>query len=143
MGTDKPLKNGLTRALAAERSLETLSRFFAFVNVWFVHIFFFMYHVRYMDSKKFRSSSSGKMRLPSAVLMIPKMKPSLSVDEKDLPELKDWKVGESYELSVTAKLVSLNGEGDKMTGRFEVSKVESDEEEDEDEADSSDDESKE
>lgn len=35
-------------------------------------------------------------------------KPTLSIDAKDLPGIKSWKIGETYELVVKAKVTSLS-----------------------------------
>ena len=61
-------------------------------------------------------------------------KPSLSLDAKDLPEIKNFKIGQTYTLTVEVKVISLSS-GDeyddydskdsKITrGRFRVTKVE-------------------
>jgi hypothetical protein len=39
-------------------------------------------------------------------------KPTLSLDAKDLPAIKDWAVGKTYEVTVKAKLVFMS-EGDE------------------------------
>lgn len=36
----------------------------------------------------------------------PKMIPTLRVDDQDLPAIRDWKVGQTYELSVKVKMIS-------------------------------------
>jgi hypothetical protein len=41
-------------------------------------------------------------------------KPTISVDATDLPALKDWQVGKTYELTVKAKLVFMS-EGDEYS----------------------------
>ncbi len=63
-------------------------------------------------------------------------KPSLSLDAKDLPEIKNFKIGQEYTLTVKAKVVSLSS-GDGYLGdyddereskvvraRFQITKVE-------------------
>ncbi len=63
----------------------------------------------------------------------------LNIDENDLPELKDWKVGEVYTFTVKAKLQSLrkndpslmaqgDEDADKMHADFVIEEVKSDEE---------------
>lgn len=58
-------------------------------------------------------------------------KPSLSVDARDLPVIKNWKIGQTYSLSVKVKMISIS-EGDeysdsddsKLTrARFRIVKV--------------------
>ncbi len=36
-----------------------------------------------------------------------RMLPSFSVTEKDLPEIKDWKVGKTYKLEIEVEVVSM------------------------------------
>ncbi len=51
-------------------------------------------------------------------------KPSMYISSKDLPELKKWKVGESYDLIVNVKQVSLSQNSDgTMNGTFEVQNI--------------------
>ena len=63
----------------------------------------------------------------------------LNIDENDLPELADWKVGEVYTFIVKAKLMSLRAndpslvaqgddDAEKMHGDFEIEEVRTDEE---------------
>ena len=35
-------------------------------------------------------------------------KPSLSLDARDLPEIKDWQIGKTYTITVQAKMVSIS-----------------------------------
>lgn len=53
-------------------------------------------------------------------------KPSLSIDSKDLPAIKDWKIGKTYELVVKVKLVNLSlGDGyDDYPSESDAPKVE-------------------
>ncbi len=39
---------------------------------------------------------------------MPQMKPCLYVSDKDLPEIKDWKIGEDYEIMVKVKMTSVS-----------------------------------
>lgn len=65
-----------------------------------------------------------------------KMPPSLSVSEDDLPEIRNWKVGNTYQVSVSMKQVSSSldndmmseGEhtGKKITARFHILNIKSD-----------------
>lgn len=62
-----------------------------------------------------------------------KMPPSLSVSEDDLPEIKNWKVGNTYQVMVNMKQVSsslgedmMNGqEKRKITARFHILEIKS------------------
>lgn len=66
--------------------------------------------------------------------------PSFTINEKDLPEIKDWKVGSEYELSIKVKMSSFQ-KGDMYstakenvakpaTAKFEITEVEVDSTED-------------
>jgi hypothetical protein len=50
------------------------------------------------------------------------MKPTLYISSKDLPEIKDWKVGESYDLIVNVKMTGVHqmSNGSQTEGTFEV-----------------------
>ena len=51
-------------------------------------------------------------------------KPTLYLTNKDLPEIKTWKVGESYDLIVSVKQVSLHDSGNgNMSASFEIQNV--------------------
>ena len=64
-------------------------------------------------------------------------KPTITISSKDLKELKDWKVGQTYPLTIKARLVDLEMprhepymmeddstfDKDEMKGRFEISEV--------------------
>lgn len=63
-----------------------------------------------------------------------KIPPSLTLNEKDLPEIKDWKVGETYHLEMDVKLVSQSNDSmmdNGMNARFEVQDVQVDDDADE------------
>lgn len=49
----------------------------------------------------------------------------LSIDEKDLPEIKKWKVGGGYHLTLDVRQLSTTkaDEGEGMRARFKVNKV--------------------
>ena len=58
-----------------------------------------------------------------------KMLPTFSLNEDDLPEIKDWKVGGEYEIFLRVKQTSLDsglgmpmmeGESKKLSERFQV-----------------------
>lgn len=79
-----------------------------------------------------KAAMKGMVHLPS----------KLNIDENDLPELKDWQVGQTYTLSVKAKLMSMkqndpmlmaegDSDADKIHAEFEVMGVKTDEEQDE------------
>lgn len=55
-------------------------------------------------------------------------KPHLHLDDKDLPEIKDWSVGKEYSFTVRAKMTSVNmreNEDDerKMSAGFEIQEI--------------------
>ena len=53
------------------------------------------------------------------------MLPSFRLTVKDLPEIKDWKVGKSYTLKLQVKQVSADEfENQPLAARFELEKVE-------------------
>jgi len=53
------------------------------------------------------------------------MLPSFRLTVKDLPEIKDWKVGKSYTLKLQVKQVSADeSENQPLAARFELEKVE-------------------
>lgn len=73
---------------------------------------------------------------------VEKMPISIMVDEKQLPDIKDWKVGQEYEMLVKAKMVSSNMDMESempmevgakptmnkkpiMSARFHISELES------------------
>lgn len=39
---------------------------------------------------------------------MPEMKPTVYVSDKDLPAIKDWKIGETYEMLVQVKMTSVS-----------------------------------
>lgn len=70
--------------------------------------------------------------------------PMLSINSDQFPEIKDWKVGETYELAVEVKMTSKH-EGQEYTfdkanaglvrASFDIKSVQTDEEEDASDAD--------
>lgn len=44
-------------------------------------------------------------------------RPSLCVDQEDLPEMADWKVGKEYTLTVKVKMEGKNSSMDHETGK--------------------------
>lgn len=62
--------------------------------------------------------------------IMPEYKETISFTEKQLPDLKDWKLGKVYRVEIQLKLVGTNIEewGEtkgKVRGRFEIQKVKS------------------
>ncbi len=54
------------------------------------------------------------------------MRPNLSIDEKDLPAIKNWVVGKKYKLIVEAEMTGMRKEeyGDKdMRAEFRINKI--------------------
>lgn len=68
------------------------------------------------------------IRVDVAPLNDYKPKPHLDVSSEDLPEIKDWKVGETYTIEVNAKMTSISeSEYDgkkKTTACFEIQTAE-------------------
>lgn len=52
-----------------------------------------------------------------------KMKPSIHLTDKDLPEIKDWKVGETYEVIMKIKMNSKMDFKKELSAGFEVSDI--------------------
>jgi len=77
------------------------------------------------DDKKHESK---EMAMP----VIHKMPPSLSVSEDDLPEIRNWRVGSTYNVKVKMKQVSsslddsMERESKKITARFHILEITSD-----------------
>lgn len=69
-----------------------------------------------MDMKKLSDAVDGKpMEMPSMV----------NLTEKDLPEVKKWRVGKTYQVMLTLKQVSSSSEySDQIEARFEIVKAE-------------------
>lgn len=60
------------------------------------------------------------------ISMPERMRPNLSIDEKDLSAIKNWQIGKKYKLIIDAELTSMNKEeyGDKdMRAQFRINKV--------------------
>jgi hypothetical protein len=53
------------------------------------------------------------------------VRPTLSLSTKDLPAIKNWKVGEEYRLEVIVKQQSLHQDEDGMRANFVIKKVSS------------------
>jgi hypothetical protein len=53
---------------------------------------------------KTRATSDGAMRINTPKYEKPK--PSFSIDEDELPEIKDWTFGKKYKLSLEVEMVS-------------------------------------
>ena len=51
------------------------------------------------------------------------MKPSFHLSSKDLPELKKWKVGKEYDLSLHVRQKGMHEMGKEMCADFEVLSV--------------------
>lgn len=47
-------------------------------------------------------------------------RPSFYVNGQQMPEIKDWEVGEEYQLVVNVTMKSKNENDDKIDGRFEI-----------------------
>ena len=58
------------------------------------------------------------------------MTTNLSINESMLPDIKDWKVGDEYEVMLTVKMTGLHKmySSDKLCADFEVTEAETSEE---------------
>lgn len=73
---------------------------------------------------------AGKMHTLQETSMMPdmpmRMLPSFSVTEKDLPEIKNWKVGSKYDLAIQVEMVSSSKDEygkSPLTARLKVHKI--------------------
>lgn len=57
-------------------------------------------------AKRGRGSSTGSLHSLAVKDTYEKPKPSFSVDEDELKEIKDWTVGKKYKLNITVEMVS-------------------------------------
>lgn len=60
------------------------------------------------------------------------MKPFIFVDDKQLPEIKNWSVGETYELIVKVSLKNVNVSENRVSADLQVEKMMVPEEEEKD-----------
>lgn len=49
--------------------------------------------------------------------------PSLYLDEKQLPEIRGWDVGKSYEMTIKVKMTSLNETEENQSAGFEITEI--------------------
>ena len=49
---------------------------------------------------------------------------SMSINEKELPEIKDWKIGEKYKIEVTVEMTGISkdtwSEGEPISASFKI-----------------------
>lgn len=62
-------------------------------------------------------AGKGKLISKASEVMDYRPKPSLSLDANDLPAIKDWTVGKTYEITVKAKLTFMS-EGDEYGDEY-------------------------
>lgn len=55
-------------------------------------------------------------------------KETICLDEKQIPKLKTWKLGDTYEIAIKGKLVGLTQADGTVEGRFEVIETEEEDE---------------
>lgn len=60
--------------------------------------------------KKQKEALSGAME----------MKPRFHLSSKDLPEIKKWKIGKEYEISLKVKQKGMHEEGKEVDANFEI-----------------------
>lgn len=72
-----------------------------------------------------------KKQKDALAVSIEQIMPRLSLDEKMLPAMKDWKVGEEYEITLKVKQIGahINTDG-KHDANFEILKAMTQDEED-------------
>ena len=60
-----------------------------------------------------------------ALMVMSKEKPSLSLSQKDLPAIKNWKVGGKYNISLSVEEVSMSKDDYEpgMNARFKINKA--------------------
>jgi hypothetical protein len=76
-------------------------------------------------AKKAKNETISDLASPSD------MKPYLSLSTKDLPAVKDWKIGQTYKLEVEVKMTGANQYEGKFSANFDVLKVSTDDDLDE------------
>ena len=67
-----------------------------------------------------------------AIEQIATYRPSIHLDEKQLPEIKNWKVGNKYELCIEVEMTSHSKSeynNGAYSAEFKINKVESDKDE--------------
>ncbi len=57
------------------------------------------------------------------MLDMPSMKPMLHISDKDLPDIKTWKTGETYEVIVKMKMISKNDYKKEISAGFEITDI--------------------
>lgn len=82
------------------------------------------------------------MSMKEVLVKAPKHQPTLSLDEKDLPAIKNWKVGGRYRITIDVEQVSAekgdswnspdDDDSKKLSARFKVLKATEHESEDRD-----------
>lgn len=50
-------------------------------------------------------------------------RPEFTVEEKSLPEMKDWKPGEKYKMVVEVEMISYRSDKDKSCGCFRITSI--------------------
>lgn len=74
------------------------------------------------------------MSVKEVMVSAHQVKPTITFTEKELPEIKDWKVGKKYELVVSVEMVGLEKDEwdkNKLSARFKVNRVEQEEDDEE------------
>jgi len=79
------------------------------------------------------------MSIKEVLVKAPKHQPTLSLDEKDLPAIKNWKVGGKYRITIDVEQVSAekgdswnDDDSKKLSARFKVLKATEHDQEDND-----------
>ncbi len=81
-----------------------------------------------MAIKKRRGSSTGSLH-ESPIAKYEKPKPTFSISEAELPEIKEWSVGKKYTVTLNVEMVSQSqgdeysidgGKSKKQSARFKI-----------------------
>lgn len=81
-----------------------------------------------MHSDRMRKTKGYMPDMPMAAEAKP-MLPTFNLSEKDLPEVKDWKVGKTYHLEMEVEQIETRkeeyAEGEPIVARFRIVKIKS------------------
>lgn len=59
-------------------------------------------------------AKNSKLASKASEIVEYRPKPTLRIDAKDLPEIKDWKIGKTYTLTVQARMIAIS-DGDEYS----------------------------
>lgn len=87
-----------------------------------------------MKTRKIVPKRANDFSKPIAVSNKP-IYPRITLSVKDIPEIKDWKVGETYEVELTLKQVGVSNNEYENSASFEIRAVSVEDPDEEDEED--------